>query len=221
MTDDIDAAISPQQLVRAGYDACADVYATGRSEDDADQLAPLLDVLPEGASVLDIGCGAGVPIARALATQHRVTGIDTSEAMLQLARRNVPAARFVHSDILNASLDENAFDAAVAIFVLFHIPIEDHRRVFERVWSWLRPGGYFLVTLSQQAVAPTIRHDFFGATMYWNKMAFGDSIHLLGDVGFEIVRERIVGRRYAQPLGVKDEGNPVTLVFKPCGRSRA
>jgi SAM-dependent methyltransferase len=210
-----DPAVDYKELVRAGYDSCAESYAAARREDDSDQLSSLLDVLPEGSSVLDLGCGAGVPIARKLSERHRVTGVDTSIAMLRLARASVPDARFIHSDILEVELDEASFDAVVAIFVLFHLPCEEHARVFERVWSWLRPGGYFLATLTEHAESPYIEHDFFGTDMYWSNLSLAKYKDLLTSLGFEVVHERIVGHGYGRRFVEQDERHPMVLVRKP------
>ena len=207
--------IDPKEIVRAGYDACADAYAAARATDDADQLRPLLAVLPEGSSILDLGCGAGAPIARALSEHHHVTGVDISQAMIRLARSNIPEARFLQGDVLEVPLDESSFDAAVAIFMLFHVPCEEHGRLFERVWSWLRPGGTFLVTLTQDGSPARVRHDFFGTDMYWSSLASDESIELLEKAGFEIVHERIVGHGYGQTYVERDERNPLSLVRKP------
>ncbi len=202
-------------IVRAGYDACAVTYAAARATDDADQLRPLLDVLPKGSAVLDLGCGAGLPIARALSERYCVTGVDISQAMVRLAAANVPEARFLRGDVLDVALEEASFDAAVAIFMLFHVPCEEHGRLFERVWSWLRPGGHFLVTLTQAGNPARVRHDFFGTDMYWSSPAFEESIELLTKVGFEIVRDCIIGHRYGRTIVERDERNPMTLVRKP------
>ncbi len=207
--------IDPKAIVRDGYNACADVYAPRRAEDDADQIIPLLGVLPEGSAVLDLGCGAGVPIARALSERYRVTGVDISEAMVRLAEVNVPEARFELGDVSGLVLAENAYDAVVAIFMLFHLPRDEHGRLFERVWAWLRPGGYFLVSLTKDRTEPYIKHDFFGNDMYWSKLSFSDTMELLEGVGFEIVRERILGHGYGEQYVEKDEQHPLTLVRKP------
>lgn len=138
---------------------------------------------------------------------------------LRLARRDVPDAEFLHGDILDVELEANSFDAAVAIFMLFHLPQEEHGRVFERVWSWLRPGGYFLITLTNQAEAPYIRHDFFATDMYWSKLGFTEYVTLLTGLGFEIIHEKIVGHGYGPKLVEKDERNPMTLVRKPGGHN--
>ena len=204
-----------RRLVRAGYDACADAYAEVRAGDDPDQIAPLLEVLPDGSSILDLGCGAGIPIARALSTRYRITGVDTSRIMLGLAEANVPEARFIHGDVLDVELGPSSFDAAAAIFVVFHLPREEHGRLFERVRRWLRPGGYFLISLTQDGESARIRHDFFGTDMYWSRMGFAESMKLLEGLGFEVVRERIVVHGYGHTAIERDERNPLTLVRKP------
>lgn len=215
MDKHIGPSTDPKEIVRAGYDGVANVYATARAADDADQLRPLLDVLPEGSAVLDLGCGAGMPIARALSDRYCVTGVDISQAMIRLARANVPEAHFIHGDVLDTALDEGSFDAAVAIFMLFHVPCEEHGCLFERVWSWLRPGGTFLCTLTQHGDPARVRHDFFGTDMYWSTLAFEESIELLTKVGFEIVRDCIIGHGYGRTIVERDERNPMTLVRKP------
>ena len=89
-----DPQVDYKDLVRRGYDRCASEYAANRRQDDSDLLAPLLSRLPDGSAVLDLGCGAGIPIALALAERHRVIGVDISIEMLRLARAAVTGGRF-------------------------------------------------------------------------------------------------------------------------------
>ncbi len=210
-----DPSVDYKELVRDAYDSCAEAYSAARQADDGDQLSALLRLLPDGSETLDIGCGAGVPIARRLSNWHRVTGVDASEKMLQLARAAVPEATFVRSDILDVELDAGSFDAAVAIFVLFHLPREEHGRVFERVWSWLRPGGYFLATLSECAETPYTEDGFFGTRMYWSNLGYAEYKDLLLGLGFEILGERIVGNGYGRTSQARDERHPMVLAQKP------
>ena len=64
-----DPTVDHKALVRQGYDLCAAAYAEARSEEVNPELTLLTNRLHEGAAVLDIGCGCGVPIARTLARQ--------------------------------------------------------------------------------------------------------------------------------------------------------
>jgi methylase of polypeptide subunit release factors len=51
------------------------------------------------ARVLDLGCGAGIPVTRHLtALGHHVLGVDGSARQIALARRNAPLAEFIHAE---------------------------------------------------------------------------------------------------------------------------
>lgn len=209
-----DPAVDYRSLVRRGYDKCAESYAAARRRDDSDQLADLMAVLGDGARVLDLGCGAGVPIARALCERHDVTGVDISESMLRFARASVPRGRFVRCDILDADFEDGSFDAAVAVFVLFHIPRQEHGQVFRRVHRWLRPGGHFLATLTESAEDPYTEDDFFGTTMYWSSFGWRDYEKLLREAGFAIQGGRIIGHGYGADHVGPDERHPMVLARK-------
>lgn len=212
-----DPRINYKDLVRSGYDRCADAYAANRRRDDSDHLAHLLTRLPEASAILDLGCGAGIPITRALAERHSVTGVDVSAEMLRLARAAVPEGRFLCSDISSVELPEGSFDAVVAIFVLFHLPREEHPEVFRRVWSWLRPGGYFLATLTEFSEAPYTEDDFFGVPMYWSNLGWTEYEELLQGLGFAIVAGRIIGHGYGRTYTARDERHPLVLARKNGG----
>jgi SAM-dependent methyltransferase len=209
-----DPAVDYRALVRRGYDRCAEAYASARREDDTDQLLQLRRVLRAGSDVLDLGCGAGVPIARALSEQHRLTGVDASQGMLDLAKTAVPNADFILGDIMEVHFEPDSFDAVVALFVLFHLPREEHGEVFRRVWSWLRPGGHFLATLTEHAEDSYTEDDFFGVQMYWSNFGWSQYEGLLRDAGFEIVEGRIVGHGYGRRHPGSDERHPMVLARK-------
>jgi SAM-dependent methyltransferase len=79
----------PTDLVRRGYDAVSDRYRCDGAPDGqyAPWLASLHERLPADASVLDLGCGCGVPVARSLLRAgHDVTGTDLSEVQIRRAR---------------------------------------------------------------------------------------------------------------------------------------
>lgn len=117
----------------------------------AGRLARWLDALPAKARVLDVGCGCGEPVAAELTARgFRVTGLDASAQMLELARRAVPAATFVLGD-MRAADPGGPFDAVVAWDSVFHLPRADHAAVFARFREWLVPGGRLLLSLGGSA----------------------------------------------------------------------
>ena len=95
--------IDPKQIVADGYDRIAETYAAfvERScNDPRDRYtALLLDRLPFGARVLELGCGGGLPTTALLAERFAVTGVDLSRRQIERARQQVPNAMFVHADM--------------------------------------------------------------------------------------------------------------------------
>ncbi|MGH3090292.1 MAG: class I SAM-dependent methyltransferase [Rubrobacteraceae bacterium] len=132
-----------KQLVEAGYDRMAGRYLTSKDPEDPQTLAALEDLaerLPHGVSVLDLGCGAGVPATKRLAAKYSVTGVDISEKQLELARRNVPGACFLKADMTNLDFEPETFAAIVAFVSIIHVPREEHRALFGGIHRWLKPA---------------------------------------------------------------------------------
>jgi ubiquinone/menaquinone biosynthesis C-methylase UbiE len=106
----------------------------------------VVDRLAPGLRVLDLGCGTGVPTAGMLAESGlEVVGVDVSTEMLALARRNVPAGRFVAMDVMELDTSLGEFDAVCAFFSLLMLRREDIPRVLRRIRTVLRPGGLFAI----------------------------------------------------------------------------
>ena len=96
-----DSTVDYKKLVAKGYDICANAYNLAREKEKQLELSLLTSQLNDGASVLDIGCGAGVPIAKILAERFAVTGVDISLEQISRAQKNVLKGRFIHGDIMN------------------------------------------------------------------------------------------------------------------------
>jgi SAM-dependent methyltransferase len=120
-----DVPSEPKEIVRRGYDAVSERY---RADDDEPPrytawLAALRARMPSVASVLDLGCGCGVPISRTLADLgHDVVGVDISAVQVERARRLVPDARFIQADAASVSFPLGSFDAIVCLYMLIHLP---------------------------------------------------------------------------------------------------
>jgi ubiquinone/menaquinone biosynthesis C-methylase UbiE len=130
------------------FDQLAELYQ-GEHSQNPFQVALVEKVsgrIPAGSTVLDLGCGTGLPTARILtAAGHRVIGVDVSEGMLKLAREQVPAAEFRHANIKDLPGDSGPFAAVTAFFVLLMLSRAEIDEVLRKVTGWLEPGGWFAV----------------------------------------------------------------------------
>lgn len=184
----------PKELVARGYDAVADAYAKlERPEAEWPRLRHLRELLartPEGAAVLDIGCGSGVPATRAIAAAHEAVGIDISRAQIELARRNVPGASFVHGDIMAVDFPPHSFAAIVAFYVLDHLPREEHAALFARAAGWLRPGGLFLFSVEHGDEPGTVG-EWLGAPMFFSQFDPETTLELLEGRGFRVLEHEV------------------------------
>jgi ubiquinone/menaquinone biosynthesis C-methylase UbiE len=130
------------------YDLIADWYQSERrAEIGVAEVAGFASLLPRGARVLDVGCGNGIPITRALlAAAHRVVGIDVSREMLARFRVNCSSAPAVRGIVQSLPFADSSFDAAVAWGVIFHLTQPDEAQAFASVSRVLRPGAALLFT---------------------------------------------------------------------------
>ena len=139
--------MDPRQIVADGYNAMAERYlAWSDLQPSATRLRYLalaLELIPPGSEVLELGCGAGIPMTAALAEGRAVTGVDISATQLEMARRNVPNATFIEADMTSLAFEPASFDAVVAFYSLTHVPRDEHEPLVGRIRTWLGPGGLF------------------------------------------------------------------------------
>ncbi len=101
--------------------------------------------------VLDLGCGAGRPIAEYLVDRGCiVTGVDASRPMIELFAQVVPRAVALHADMRTLRLSD-VFDLVVAWDSFFHLSPHDQRGMFPVFAAHAAPGGVLLLTTGPRA----------------------------------------------------------------------
>jgi arsenite methyltransferase len=135
-----------------GYDARAlaalptDSTASFAGIANPHRIAPLA----AGATVIDIGCGAGMDLllaAQAVGPTGRAIGIDMTEAMADRARAGARALGLTHvevrvGDALDLPVETASVDVVMSNGVLNLTPDKD--QAFAEVHRVLKPGGQFL-----------------------------------------------------------------------------
>ncbi|MBO9711326.1 class I SAM-dependent methyltransferase [Sphingomonas sp.] len=128
------------------YERHADAFDRARRERFVERawFDRFLIGVRRGGEVLDLGCGAGEPVARFLVDKgYAVTGVDASETMLGLARIRFPRHQWLRGDMRSVSF-ERRFDGVLAWDSFFHLPAGDQAATLERMAGWLAVGGMMM-----------------------------------------------------------------------------
>lgn len=133
------------------YDKAAAEWAErGYAQDsELECLRDFLNMLPEGARVLDLCCGAGYESRRIADLGYEAVGIDFSEESLKIARQKNPAISFYQEDMLCDYSYIGIVDAIIVIAGLVHIETEKLPLAFEQMRKVLKEGGKLLVSVRE------------------------------------------------------------------------
>lgn len=169
-----------------GWEAIADRFVAMRSEVGAALVRSWArESLASSSSVVDVGCGSGAPIAKALNDDgFAMFGIDPSPSLISAFRQNLPAAPFACEPAQDSAFFDRTFEGAVSIGCIFLLHADDQRTVLGKIAGALDFGGRFLFSAPQQACE-------------WNDTLTGRTSVSLGaeaytmhlnDVGLDLVR---------------------------------
>lgn len=124
----------------------ASAFTYGRYQLDH-MVDDLFRSLPKGSSILDVGCGTGEHLKRALRNGLKATGVEPAEGMLEVARQNVPNAEVIQGVATKLPFKDQQFDAVIMIEVLRYLHRSDVELALQEARRVLRPGGAILATL--------------------------------------------------------------------------
>jgi len=177
----------PAGIVEDGYNRIAQVYHNQRDKFKNDNLLrSFVSLLPPGGELLDVGCGAGIPVVRFLVNAgFRVTGVDISFSMLELARAHVPEARFMKMDMRRLGFRVSSFDGISAFYSLFHVPRAVQFQVLASFHRLLRPDGILLFCSGAHAWEGV--ETFHGAQMFWSHPEREVTRKRVIDAGFDVI----------------------------------
>lgn len=191
---------TPKQIVRACYDAIAELWARERGERVHDPIERtwvdrFIATFVRGARVLDLGCGNGAPIMTELIAQGLVvTGVDFSAEQLRRARARCPGARLIEADLTEVAFAPESFDGVIALDSIWHVPREEHADVFVQIHDWLAPGGHALITLGAPEHGEEADNTFLGVPTFYSGWPLRTTVELLRAARIRIVEHELSRR---------------------------
>jgi len=169
------------------YQRHADAWSRDRGDRLIEKtwLDRLLALLPEAASVLDVGCGTGVPIAAYLIEHRcRVTGVDASRAMISKCAERFPNHEWHVADMRSLALGQR-FNGILAWDSFFHLPPADQRRMFPIFGRHAASGGVLMFTSGPSAGERI--GSYHGEPLYHASLDTDEYRQLLHNNSFEVV----------------------------------
>ncbi|KAJ4347697.1 hypothetical protein N0V95_005195 [Ascochyta clinopodiicola] len=192
--------------LKSSYDAIADTYADKFTNPDdpvrLHYLGLLLSQLrakeDHKSSVLELGCGAGIPATKRLLETKKplmhVTGNDLSTSQLDLARKHLAdyhdRLTLVEGDMMALSFPDHTFDAVTGFYSIIHLPREEQTQLIRKIAQWLKPGGLLLANFAAEESEGNVAERWLGRDegwMYWSAWGEQRSVKMLEAAGLEIL----------------------------------
>jgi SAM-dependent methyltransferase len=141
--------------------------------------------LPTGATILDLGCGSGVPVARYFGDLgFQVTGIDSSPTMIAMCRERLPGHEFLVADMRFLRLGRH-FAGILAWDSFFHLEPDEQRRMFD-VFARHSAVSTVLMFNSGSSFGEVVG-SYRGDPLYHASLSAGEYGELLSANGFEVI----------------------------------
>lgn len=178
--------MNPEALGKK-YDKIAAWWHQRHNEGDygLSKIEYALKFRPDGGDALDVGCGTGGRVVRALLQKnYRVTGLDVSSEMIRLASKNHPDQTFVRQDICAWDTSEQ-FDFVVAWDSIFHLPFHQQKPVVTKLCRLLKEGGVLIYTFGDGNGEHT--DEWRGDTFHYSSIGINDNVRTLVDNGLKLL----------------------------------
>ncbi|KAJ5280036.1 Methyltransferase type 11 [Penicillium angulare] len=205
MTEPIDSHQIKANMKKA-YDEISPFYLKWTESSHATRLS-YVDIMLKSIntqtgthqkSILELGCGAGVPVTQLLASQEHtsVTANDISETQIALAKERLPASvDLIQGDMMNLGFGHQQFDAVLGMYSISHIPRDEQTVLLTRIFDWLKPGGQLLANFPETNFEGSTNESWLGATngaVYWSSWGREKLVQVLRDIGFDIKIDEVV-----------------------------
>ncbi|MBU6462522.1 MAG: class I SAM-dependent methyltransferase [Bradyrhizobium sp.] len=155
---------------------------------DKAYIERFLSYLPAGATVLDLGCGGGDPVARHMAGKgFRVIGVDSSPTLVSLCRSRMPDQEWLVADMRSLAFGRR-FQGILAWDSFFHLSHDDQRMMFG-IFAAHAAAGSILMFNAGPSHGEAIGA-YRGDPLYHASLDPSEYEALMAGAGFELIEHR-------------------------------
>jgi SAM-dependent methyltransferase len=157
-----------------------------------------------GGPVLDAGCGPGRVTGHLARRGLEVSGLDVSQAMIDIARTNEPDVRFSAGSITELPIETNSLAGLMCWYVLHHVPDGDVTGVLTEFARTLAPGGQLLTGghIGAGSYLKTTGYGGIPMRVTVNRRSNDSMAALLRDAGFTVDAEVTLGADETSRTGI-------------------
>src|SRR3989344_241782 len=166
---------------------------SGRLHNELIDMPATLSLLPDdlsGVNILDAGCGSGIYSVLLAKKKARVTGIDASSKMIEIARKEKPAGLVITYQVGNLytlDFEKETFDIVLCAYVLENV--KDIYKVFEQFSRVLKSSGFCIFSVSHPFRANSVRTKKNGKEIWVMEDYFSSAVRQ-SDFGHGMIVEK-------------------------------
>ena len=170
------------------YDEIADKYVALYPY-PSERINRFAKLIPKNGKILDAGCGPGFDTQYLAKRGFDLTGIDLSPKMIELAKKRVPQATYLNTDIRSLDFQPETFDGILAVYSLCYVPKTNIAKVLKDFHNFLKPNGFFYFAFQEGESRETIHPESLkpGNNLFLNIMSHAEVKNLLKTTGFKTI----------------------------------
>jgi len=149
-----------------------------------------LKLLKDDCSCLDLGCGPGSFSARIASrfNSAKITGVDISSSMIDLAKAAVPNGDFRCMNILESQFDDDQFDAVLLSFCIVHLDRDEAVSIIKKSARFLKSGGLLYISFMEGKNDGFEKTSFSDDDIYFHYHNENQIMHVMEENGLRVLK---------------------------------
>jgi ubiquinone/menaquinone biosynthesis C-methylase UbiE len=176
-----------------------------------------LPYLQPHSTILDVACAAGRDSNYLDSKGYKVTGVDISGGLINIAQQKYPKIKFLKADFTKLPLKDNSFDGVWCKAALVHLPSQESvKEALEEFSRVLKPNGYIMVRTKVRAEnkpETEFKQDpLSGKKRYFRYQDYNKFLSLCEDKGYKIIKGGVHNEKEGQQYSVMRDENWLFII---------